>query len=88
MKVPHGMKRLEERIHRTEAALKAQGLDSPFTRESLQAAANKGVEKILEAYEKAGLFGDKPNRAELMKENEKQHKQMDKERQGPERPGP
>jgi hypothetical protein len=88
VKVPHGMKRLEERIHRTEAALKAQGLDSPFTRESLQAAANKGVEKILEAYEKAGLFGDKPNRAELMKENEKQHKQMDKERQGPERPGP
>lgn len=88
VKVPHGMKKLEERIHRTEAALKAQGLDSPFTKEALQAAANRGVEKILEAYEKAGLFGDKPNRAELMKTNEKQHKEMGKEMQGPEKPGP
>jgi len=79
---------LEERIHRTEAALKVQGLESPFTKEALQAAANKGVEKILEAYEKAGLFGDKPNRAELMKANEKQHKEMGKQMQGPEKPGP
>lgn len=88
VQVPRGMKKLEERIHRTEAALKAQGLKSPFTKEALQAAANDGVKKILDAYEKAGLFGDKPDRGELMKVNDKQHKEMGKEMQGPEKQGP
>lgn len=83
VKVPYNMKHLEQRIHRTNEALKSQGMKSPLTNEALREAAPRAVSQTLDAYEKAGLFSGNPNKADLMKANEQQHKQISKERQGP-----
>lgn len=84
VKVPSNMRHLEDRIHAINDALKAHGLKTPFTKDALKEAAPLGVSKCVQAYEKAGILSEKPDREAIAKVNQEQTRRMDIEREGPE----